>query len=199
MIAAGAERDFFSVFMDENKMELYLILGVIAVLVVWVVMTYNRFIRLRRFKDEAWSGIAVQLKRRHDLAPNLLSLVKRYAQHEKELLEEISRQRVKLTGSTQEIAQNERDYSGVLGRIFALAEAYPELKANQNYLSLQQSLGDIEEQLQMARRYFNGTVRDLNILVESFPSLIIARLFSFKTESFFELEDPNDAEVPRMD
>ena len=164
-------------------MEMYIGLAVLVVVLIWVVMTYNRFISLRRFKDEAWSGIAVQLKRRHDLAPNLLSLVKRYAQHEKELLEEISRQ---------------RQYSGTLGRVFALGEAYPELKASENYLALQQSLSEIEEQLQMARRYFNGTVRDFNILVESFPSLLLARLFNFQTEVFFELDSPEEAKSPRM-
>ncbi|KNC94965.1 LemA family protein [Trabulsiella odontotermitis] len=180
-------------------METYLILATLAVVTLWFIFTYNRFIRLRRFKDEAWSGISVQLKRRHDLAPNLLSLVKRYAAHEKELLEAISRQRGDLTGNTRDVAQNERDYAGILGRVFALAEAYPELKANENFLSLQQTLAEIEEQLQLARRYFNGTVRDLNIRVESFPSLIVARIFAFKTGDFFELEDPNDAAVPRMD
>ncbi|PVZ87097.1 hypothetical protein C9426_13250 [Serratia sp. S1B] len=180
-------------------MEIYIGLAVIAVVLLWVIITYNRFISLRRFKDEAWSGISVQLKRRHDLAPNLLSLVKRYAQHEKELLEEISRQRSNLTGTPSQIAEDERQYSGTLGRIFALAEAYPELKANENFLSLQQTLAEIEEQLQMARRYFNGTVRDLNILVESFPSLLLARLFNFKTEAFFELDNPEDATVPKMD
>ncbi len=101
--------------------------------------------------------------------PNLLNLVKRYAQHEKALLEEITRQRSILQGNPQQIADNERQYSGTLSRIFALAEAYPELKANENFLSLQQTLAEIEEQLQMARRYFNGTVRNFNILVESFP------------------------------
>lgn len=180
-------------------MEIYIGLAVIAVVLIWAIMTYNRFISLRRFKDEAWSGIAVQLKRRHDLAPNLLSLVKRYAQHEKELLEEITRQRNNLVGNTQQIAESERQYSGTLGRIFALAEAYPELKANENFLSLQQSLAEIEEQLQMARRYFNSTVRDFNILVESFPSLLLARLFNFNVGTFFELEDPEDAKLPRME
>lgn len=180
-------------------MEIYIAVAAIAVVLIWAVMTYNRFISLRRFKDEAWSGIAVQLKRRHDLVPNLLSLVKRYAQHEKELFETLSSQRSELVGSTRQIAENERELSGALGRIFALAETYPELKANENFLSLQQSLAEIEEQLQMARRYFNGTVRDLNILVESFPSLLLARLFNFNTDAFFELEDPEDAQVPRMD
>lgn len=180
-------------------MEMYIVLAVVAVAIIWFIITYNRFISLRRFKDEAWSGIAVQLKRRHDLVPNLLSLVKRYAQHEKELLEEITRQRNVLVGNPQQIADSEQQYSGTLSRIFALAEAYPELKANENFLSFQQSLSDIEEQLQMARRYFNGTVRDLNILVESFPSLLLARLFHFKAEAFFELDSPEEAQLPRME
>lgn len=180
-------------------MEMYIGLGIIAVALLWAIVTYNRFISLRRFKDEAWSGIAVQLKRRHDLAPNLLNLVKRYAQHEKALLEEITRQRSILQGNPQQIADKERQYSGTLSRIFALAEAYPELKANENFLSLQQTLTEIEEQLQMARRYFNGTVRNFNILVESFPSLLLARLFNFKAESFFELDSPEEARCPRME
>lgn len=180
-------------------MEIYLSLALFVALMLWAVITYNRFISLRRFKDEAWSGIAVQLKRRHDLLPNLLSLVKRYAQHEKELFEHISQQRTNLTGNTQEVAENERAFSGALGRLFAVAEAYPELRANENFLSLQQTLAEIEEQLQMARRYFNGTVRDFNILVESFPSLILASIFGFKTYAFFELEDPEDVKVPQMD
>ena len=180
-------------------MEMYIGLAVLVVVLIWVVMTYNRFISLRRFKDEAWSGIAVQLKRRHDLAPNLLSLVKRYAQHEKELLEEISRQRGELVGSTRQIADSERQYSGTLGRVFALGEAYPELKASENYLALQQSLSEIEEQLQMARRYFNGTVRDFNILVESFPSLLLARLF-LKPSNLLILDEPtNDLDVETLE
>lgn len=180
-------------------MEMYIGLAIVAVVILWTIVTYNRFISLRRFKDEAWSGIAVQLKRRHDLAPNLLSLVKRYAQHEKELLEEIARQRGVVVGNPQQVADSEQQYSGTLSRIFALAEAYPELKANENFLSLQQSLAEIEEQLQMARRYFNGTVRDFNILVESFPSLLLARLFNFKAEAFFELDSPEEAKLPRME
>ena len=133
-------------------MEIYIAVAAIAVVLIWAVMTYNRFISLRRFKDDAWSGIAVQLKRRHDLAPNLLTLVKRYALHEKELFETLSRQRRDLVGNTPQVAESEKEFSGALSRIFALAEAYPELKANENFLSLQQSLAEIEEQLQMARR-----------------------------------------------
>ena len=176
-------------------MEMYIGLAIVAVILIWAIFTYNRFISLRRFKDEAWSGIAVQLKRRHDLAPNLFSLVKRYAQHEKELLEE----RSVLIGNPRQVADSEQQYAGTLSRIFALAEAYPELKASENFLSLQQSLGEIEEQLQMARRYFNATVREFNILVESFPSLLLARLFSFRAELFFELESPEEAKLPRME
>lgn len=180
-------------------MEIYILIAVIVVAFIWLILTYNRFISLRRFKDEAWSGIAVQLKRRHDLLPNLLSLVKQYAQHEKDLLETISSHRHELVGNPGQIAENERKYSGALNRVFALAESYPELKANENYLALHQSLNEIEEQIQMTRRYFNGTVRDFNILVESFPSLILAKLFNFKTEVFFELDNPEDAQVPRME
>lgn len=180
-------------------MEFYIVLAIAVIGLLWLIAIYNRFISLRRFKDEAWSGIAVQLKRRHDLIPNLLSLVKQYAAHEKGLLEAIANQRSNLVGDTRQIAENEQQYSGVLGRIFALAEAYPELKANQNFLSLQQSLSEIEEQLQMARRYFNGTVRDYNIQVETFPSLLIARLFNFKADAFFELESLDEAKPPRME
>ncbi|WP_308561620.1 LemA family protein [uncultured Klebsiella sp.] len=180
-------------------MEMYIGPAIVAVMLLWAIITYNRFISLRRFKDEAWSGIAVQLKRRHELAPNLLSLVKRYAQHEKELLEEIARQRSVMMRDPRQIADSEQQYSRTLSRIFALAEAYPELKANENFLSLQQSLAEIEEQLQMSRRYFNGTVRDYNILVESFPSLLLARLFNFRAELFFELDSLEESKLPRME
>ncbi|VGB81589.1 LemA family protein [Klebsiella pneumoniae] len=110
-------------------MEMYIGLAIVAVILIWAIFTYNRFISLRRFKDEAWSGIAVQLKRRHDLAPNLFSLVKRYAQHEKELLEEIGRQRSVLIGNPQQVADSEQHYAGTLSRVFALAEAYPETQS----------------------------------------------------------------------
>jgi LemA protein len=180
-------------------MEMYIALAAIAAILIWAVITYNRFISLRRFKDEAWSGIAVQLKRRHDLAPNLLSLAKRYALHEKSLLEEIARQRSDLTGNPREIADRERHYAGMLGRFFAVAEAWPELTASENIIALQQSVTEIEESLQLARRYFNGTVRDFNILVESFPSLLLARLFNFKAQEFFELDNPAEAKAPQME
>ena len=180
-------------------MEMYIARAAIAAILIWAVITYNRFISLRRFKDEAWSGIAVQLKRRHDLAPNLLSLAKRYALHEKSLLEEIARQRSDLTGNPREIADRERHYAGMLGRFFAVAEAWPELKASENFIALQQSVSEIEESLQLARRYFNGTVRDFNILVESFPSLLLARLFNFKAQEFFELDNPAEAKAPQME
>lgn len=180
-------------------MDMYIWPGIVAALFIWAIFTYNRFIALRRFKDEAWSGIAVQLKRRHDLAPNLLSLVKHYAGHEKALLEEISCQRADLTGTPAQVATSEQQYSGALIRAMALAEAYPELKASQNFLALQQSLSEIEDQLQLARRYFNGTVRDFNTLAESFPGLILAKLFNFTAVGFFELDDSEDAKAPRMD
>ena len=180
-------------------MEMSIGLVILAATLLWVIITYNRFITLRRYKDEAWSGVAVQLKRRHDLAPNLFSLVTRYAEHEKNLLEEIARQRSVMVGGPQQVVNDEKQYAGTLKQIFALGEAYPQLRANENFLSLQQTLNDIEEQLQLARRYFNGTVRQFNILVESFPSLVLARLFNFKSEMMFELDDPDEAKNPRME
>ncbi|MEO3988928.1 LemA family protein [Pseudocitrobacter cyperus] len=175
------------------------LLAIVIALLIWGTLSYNRLVSLARFKDEAWSGIAVQLKRRHDLAPNLFDVVKRYAQHETTLLEEIARQRRYQNGSSRDVVDNEQRYSATLGRVFALAESWPELKSSANFLALQQSLSDIEEQLQLARRYFNATVRDYNINVDSFPSLIIARLFHFAAESSFELENADESLLPRME
>ena len=172
-------------------MEMYIALAAIAAILIWAVITYNRFISLRRFKDEAWSGIAVQLKGRHDVAPYLLCLANRYALHVISLVEEL--------GGQREIADRERHYAGMLGRFFAVAEAWPELKASENFIALQQSVSEIEESLQLARRYFNGTVRDFNIMVESFPSLLLARLFNFKAQEFFELDNPAEAKAPQME
>lgn len=166
---------------------------------VWAVVVYNRFVSLRRYKEEAWSGIEVQLKRRHDLVPNLVEVVKGYARHEKELLNEVVASRAMPRGNDPaERAVAESAFSHSLGRVFALAEAYPELKADANFVALHNSLNEIEESLQLARRYFNGAVRDYNIRVESFPSLIIARLFSFSAAPFFELESREEAAVPKV-
>lgn len=178
----------------------FIVAGVLAALVFFYgVVVYNRFIALGRLRDEAWSGILVQLKKRHDLVPNLVETVKAYAAHEKGLLEGLAARRSMLgSAAPEDVAREENLLSGLLGRVIALAEAYPELKANANFATLQASLAEIEESVQLARRYYNGTVRDYNILAESFPSLIIARIFKFEPAKFFELDDPAEGAVPKV-
>lgn len=177
-----------------------LVLGSFLVLILlYAIFIYNRFISVGRRRDEAWSGILVQLKKRHDLVPNLVESVKAYATHEKTLLEDLAARRSMLGGaSSAELAKDESVFSSLLGRVIALSEAYPELKASSNFIALQNSLAESEEAIQMARRYYNGLVRDYNILVESFPSLIIAAIFKFKLSNFFELDDPAEAKVPQV-
>lgn len=181
-------------------MILYMILGFLAAvagIAVWGILIYNRFILLGRRKDEAWSGVLVQLKRRHDLVPNLVKTVQGYAAHEKSVLEGVVKARRWQPGAAPgQVAESENIFAKALGKLFALAEAYPELKANQNFIRLQEELVGIEEAIQLARRYFNGTVRDFNVLVSSFPSLIIARQFAFRESAFFELDDPAETAVP---
>lgn len=173
--------------------------ALVAIVLVYGIVIYNRFISFGRMRDEAWSGILVQLKKRHDLVPNLVETVKAYAAHEKGLLEELTARRSMLGGaSPAELAKDENLFSSILGRVVALAEAYPELKANSNFETMQKTLADIENDIQMARRYYNGSVRDYNILVESFPSLIIAALFKFTVSAFFELDDKAEAAVPKV-
>ena len=165
-----------------------------------MVFTYNLFIRDRNLIKEAWSGIDVQLKRRHNLVPNLVESVKGYSQHEKNLLEEITRKRSEAARveTIKEKAPVESDLSGVLKNLFIVAENYPDLKANQNFLDLQNQLVEIEDQLQYARRYYNGAVRNYNIRVESFPSNIIAGIFDFKQDNFFELTLATERTTPEV-
>jgi len=173
---------------------------VVAVL-LWGVLIYNSLVRMRSMVQEAWSGIDVQLKRRTDLVPNLVSTVKGYAEHEKGTLEEV----IRLRGLAQnahgvgETAQAQGLLGQALGKLFALAESYPELKANANFAQLQASLGEIEDQIQLARRYYNGAVRDLNIAVESFPSNLVAGRFGFEKAEFFELESLAERAVPKVE
>jgi len=164
------------------------------------VLIYNSLVRMRNMVHEAWSGIDVQLKRRTDLIPNLVSTVKGYAAHEKGTLEEVIRLRgwLKRAG-VGETAQAAGLAGAALGKLFALAENYPDLKANANFAQLQASLGEIEEQVQLARRYYNGAVRNLNIAVESFPSNLIAGRFGFEKAEFFELESPSERVVPKVE
>lgn len=174
---------------------------IVAVAVLgYVIVTYNALVRLRNLAREGWSGIAVQLRRRTDLVPNLVETVKAYAAHEKNVFDDIAARRagsINATGVAQQV-QAEQALSQSLGRLMAVAEAYPDLKADANFRSLQGTLGEIEDQLQMARRYYNGTARELNIRVESFPSNLVAGAFGFEHQTYFELDNPTEAAVPHV-
>ena len=173
------------------------ILGVIA---IYAIIAYNGLVKARQMAREAWSGIDVQLKRRANLIPNLLETVKGYMKHEGELLSKVTelRSQSMQERAVGEKARLEEKLSRSLANVFAVAEGYPELKANQNFSELQAELSEIEDQIQLARRYYNGTVRNLNIQVESFPGNIIAGIFKFTRAEFFEIEDPDDRVVPKV-
>lgn len=172
----------------------------VAAIIVWIIFIYNLFIRDKNLIKEAWSGIDVQLKRRHNLVPNLVESVKGYSQHERNLLEDITRKRSEAAKveSIKDKAPAESDLSGMLKNLFIVAENYPDLKASQNFLDLQNQLVEIEDQLQYARRYYNGAVRNYNIRVESFPSNIIARIFDFKQDNFFEISLATERVTPEV-
>jgi len=167
-----------------------IILIILAIIVLWLIVAYNRFIRLRKRTDEAWSDIDVQLKRRHDLIPNLVETVKGYATHERELFEKVTEARAKAISAsgTAQKAQAENMLSGALKSLFAVAENYPQLRASENFSKLQEELADTENKIQAARRFYNGNVRELNTALEVFPSNIVAKIFSFKSAEFFQLE-----------
>ncbi|MGV0816658.1 LemA family protein [Martelella sp. AMO21009] len=181
---------------------LIVIIVIIGALIGFVISLYNALVRARQTAEEAWSGIDVQLKRRADLIPNLVETVKGYASHERGTLEEVVEKRNKAQSvAVNDVAgraQAEGELSQALGRLFALSEAYPDLKANQNFADLQASLEKTESEIQMARRYYNGAARDLNIKVESFPSNIIAGQFGFQKRDYFEIEEPGDRAVPNV-
>jgi len=179
---------------------LYSILGIIIVLLVWSVFSYNRLVKLRQRAKEAWADIDVQLKRRYDLIPNLLETVKGYAKHEKEVFDDVTRARASaVTAKTvDEHAQAENALSNTLKSLFAVAENYPELKASQNFMALQQELSDTENKIQSARRFYNSNVRDLNIRIESFPDLLVAQMLGFRKESLFELKDEAARQAPKV-
>ncbi len=178
----------------------YILIALIVIIVIWLIAIYNKLIRNKNLVAESWSGIEVQLKRRTDLIPNLLESVKGYMKHERKLLSEVTRLRTESLQAKEIDAKSqiENALSRSLANLFAVAENYPDLKANQNFLELQRQLAEIEDQLQMARRYYNGTVRNFNILIESFPSNVIAKKFNFSQASFFELENESDRVVPQV-
>ena len=168
---------------------LLIILGVVILSLIFI---FNRFVSLRNRAKEAWADIEVQLKRRYDLIPNLVNTVKGYATHESNAFENVTKARSMAMGAqgpTGEHAQAENMLTGALKSVFAIAEAYPELKANQNFLALQTELSDTENKIQAARRFYNTNIRDLNTKVESFPNNIIATIFRFSQMEFFELEE----------
>jgi LemA protein len=169
-------------------MVLLVMLGVVAILVVWAIAIYNGLIRLKNRVDEAWSDIDVQLKRRYDLIPNLVSTVKGYASHEKEVFEKVTEARTKAMGAQSAVdkAQAENMLSQTLKSLFAVAEAYPDLKANQNFLELQRELADTEDKIQASRRFYNGNVRDFNTKIQVFPNNVFAGMLGFSAREFFE-------------
>jgi len=177
---------------------IYIILIIVAVIVLWAVVAYNRFISLMTRASEAWSDIDVQLKRRYDLIPNLISTVKGYATHEKGTFEKVTEARTAAMGAqtVEEHSKAENMLTGALKSLFAVSENYPDLKANQNFLELQRELSDTENKIQAARRFYNGNVRDLNIKIDSFPSNLIAQMFKFAKREFFDLEEESEEREP---
>lgn len=173
---------------------------VVVVAIVWLVFSYNRLVKNRNQMREGWSGIEVQLKRRHDLVPALVQCVKGYQSHERELLEAVTRERSAAQaahGPAQALGA-EKALAHDLGRLIALAENYPDLKADQSFRDLMGQLVEIEDQIQYARRYYNGSVRDLNNAIESFPTNLIAQAFSFRTADFFEVTNASERIPPDL-
>jgi LemA protein len=175
---------------------LYVLIGLVVLVALYVIVTYNGLVSLKVRVSEAWSDIEVQMKRRYNLIPNLVEAVKGYMKHERGTLETVTRLRNEAManqGTPGEQARSENMLAGALKSLFALAENYPELKANQGFLDLQDDLADVEDKIQSARRYYNGSVRDLNVKIEQFPSNLVARGFKFVQAVFFELDEADTA------
>jgi LemA protein len=184
----------------ERPLMTYMVLAIVALIAAYAIYAFNKLTRLKFLVSEGWSGIDVQLKRRAELIPNLVEVVKAYAEHERSLFENLTRLRQEAItgGSVGAQAASGQAMATQLSRLFALAEAYPELKADANFRKLQEQLADIEDQLQMARRYYNGTVRNLNTMIQQAPSNIIAGRFGFREAEFFEIDDHSQREVPQV-
>jgi LemA protein len=181
---------------DERFMMAYIILGIVVLILVMLIVMYNGLVQLRVRCDSAWSDIDIQLKRRHDLIPNLVETVKGYAAHEKGTFENIAKfrtQAMQATGPADKAAA-ENQLTGALRQLFAVAEAYPELKASEQFTQLQASLNQIEDAIQNSRRYYNAVVRDLNTKIQSFPTNLLASSFGFTQRQFFEISEPTDRE-----
>ena len=184
-------------------MTILAIIGVVVImLIMWIMAIYNKLVARRQMVKEGWSGVNVQLKRRTDLIPNLVESVKGYMGHEAATLEKVTAMRARAAEAENADpatrAKAEGMLSGALANFFAVAENYPDLKASNNFADLQRNLADIENELQLSRRYYNGSVRDMNTIIQSFPSNIIAGKFGFKDETFFELENAAEANVPKV-
>ena len=177
---------------------LYIFVGLIVILVVIIAGMYNRLVKMRNSARSSWSDIDVQLKKRYNLIPGLIETVKGYASHEKKVFEEVTRARSSAiqAGTPQDQAKSENFLSGTLKSLFAVAEAYPELKANTNFLQLQTQFQEVEGHIESARRYYNAVVRDYNTAIESFPSNLVASTFGFKQEQFFQLDEPDEVRKP---
>ncbi|OGG79997.1 hypothetical protein A3A39_01290 [Candidatus Kaiserbacteria bacterium RIFCSPLOWO2_01_FULL_54_13] len=173
----------------------WVLLGAVAVVVLWAIWAYNRFVQLTNRSEEAWSDIDVQLKRRYDLIPNLIETIKGYVTHERGTLESVTNARTKAMGaqSVAEHAAAENILTGALKTLFAVAENYPNLKANENFVELQRELSDTENKIQAARRFYNSVVQELQNAIEMFPSNLIANMFRFKTRDFFALDESENA------
>ncbi len=187
----------------------YIILGVLAVIIIWAIFAYNNFVRLNVRKEEAWADIDVQLKRRYDLIPNLIEAVKGYMTHERGTLDAVTQARTQATqihidptnitpAQITAMAGAEDALSQTLGKLLAIAEAYPDLKANQNFLSLQAELADTENKIQASRRFYNSNVSDLNTSIQVFPNNLIAKMFNFIEQEFFELKEEAQREPVKV-
>jgi LemA protein len=179
----------------------YVLAAIPLLVLIWVIATYNSLTRLKNFCRESWSGIDTELKRRYDLIPNLVETVKGYAKHERKVLERVTEARnraVASTGSPESQARDENMLVGSLRQLFAVSERYPDLKASENFLKLQTELANTEDRIQAARRFYNANVRDLNTRIQVFPSNLIAAIFGFREEEFFEIDNAVERSAPQV-
>jgi LemA protein len=181
-------------------MIIWILVAILAVVVLWLIFIFNSLIRLKNRVNEAWADIDVQLKRRYDLIPNLIETVKGYAKHERSLFEKVTEARTKAISAktVKEQGKAENMLAGTLKSLFAVAENYPNLRANENFLALQNELTDTEDKVQAARRFYNGNVRDFNIKIEVFPNNLVAKMLGFSLRDLFEIEEAGEREAPKV-